>query len=117
MGQALLSLTQPRWSIRVQDEFDWDPVKATTNVHKHGISFEEAMTVFADRLALTIYDEAAASLEERWITLGMNRRRRLVLVVHTHMQLSAMRAEIRIISARKPTKAEVQDYESGNNGR
>lgn len=100
----------------MQVEFDWSPFKATANFDKHGVSFDEAMTVFADPLALTIYDEATAGIEERWIMLGMSRRSRLVLVVHTHTQLSPTRAKVRIISARRPTKAEVQHYESERNG-
>ena len=51
-------------------EFDWDPAKAASNKQKHGISFEDAMTVFLDPLSLTRFDEDSFIHEERWITLG-----------------------------------------------
>ncbi|MGD1069666.1 MAG: BrnT family toxin [Bryobacteraceae bacterium] len=92
-------------------EFEWDPAKARINLNKHGVDFERAATVFLDPLALTIADEEHSDIEVRWITLGKDTAGRYVLVVHTFSQLDADRARIRLISARRPTKAEIGDYE------
>ena len=54
----------------MQVEFDWNPVKAASNLAKHGVSFEEAMAVFADPLALSRLDENHGATEERWVTMG-----------------------------------------------
>lgn len=91
-------------------EFDWDPAKAAGNLTKHDVAFEEAMTVFLDPLALSQPDDDSTS-EERWITVGLSRDTRLLLVVHTHAELDENRAHIRIISARKPSKRERRQYE------
>lgn len=91
-------------------EFDWDPAKAETNQFKHRVTFEDAMGVFLDPLALSRSDDAERS-EERWITLGLDRSNKLLLVVHTYMELDEGRAYIRIISARRPTKRERLQYE------
>lgn len=94
-------------------EFDWDPVKETSNRSKHGVAFEEAMEVFADPLALSRLDEDAPIGEERWITLGHTARERLLLVAHTHVELSYDAAAIRIISARVASRREARQYERG----
>lgn len=96
-------------------QFDWDPEKALTNQIKHGVSFEEAMGVFADPLASSILDPASASGDERWITIGLNLARRLLVVVHTHVEVSDDIVVIRIISARKATKSERNQYEQEEN--
>ena len=93
--------------------FDWDPDKARTNLAKHGVSFEAAMTVFQDRLALTIFDPDHSAKEERWVTLGLAAGGVLLLVVHTHVEMSRDEALIRIISARRPTRNERRQYEDG----
>lgn len=93
-------------------EFDWDPVKARSNLAKHGVSFEQAMGVFADPLALSRLDDQGPG-EERWITLGMAGAGRLLLVVHTHIELSDDRIAIRIISARPASRREARQYEEG----
>ena len=64
-------------------EFEWDPVKAQTNFHKHGLDFERAATVFLDPLALTIPDEEHSETDIRWITMGKDATGAYVLVVHT----------------------------------
>jgi len=88
--------------------FEWDGAKAKQNVRKHGVSFDEASTVFSDPLALTIDDPLHSDEEDRFITLGESRRRRLLVVVFTD------RGErIRIISARVATRRERKDYEEG----
>ena len=94
-------------------EFDWDPAKAESNLAKHGVSFEEAMTVFHDPLGLSRPDEDHGANEERWVTLGQGRDGRLVLVVHTYVEIDEDRVAIRIISARRPTKREIRQYEEG----
>ena len=92
-------------------EYEWDPVKAQINFDKHGLDFERAATVFLDPLALTIPDEEHSETEARWITLGKDATARYVLVVHTFEGLADDRGRIRLISARRPTKAEVHNYE------
>jgi uncharacterized protein len=94
-------------------EFDWDPAKAESNRRKHGVSFEDAMGVFRDPLALSILDNESGQAEERWVTIGRNPASKLLLVVHTYIELSLERVAIRIISARKPTRGEVRHYEEG----
>jgi hypothetical protein len=92
-------------------DFDWDPLKAATNLRKHAVAFEGAVQVFRDPLALTIPDEDHSETEVRWITLGKDVAGRYLLVVHTFDRLTEGRAGIRIISARRPTKAEIRTYE------
>ena len=92
-------------------EFEWDPAKARANLNKHEVDFESAAKLFQDPLALTIPDNEHSETEPRWITLGKDATGRCLLVVHTFEQLSNDRARIRLISARRPTKAEVHDYE------
>ena len=92
-------------------EFDWDPAKAASNLANHKVSFEEAMTVFIDPLSLSRPDDDHGAGEERWITVGLSHATRLVLVVHTHVELEADLIYIRIISARPPTKREKRHYE------
>lgn len=96
---------------RFQYTFEWDPRKAATNLHKHGVGFEQATKVFSDPLALSIYDEEHSETEERWITLGRTETGTLV-VVHTHREINDNETLIRIISARKATKHEQQQYEA-----
>ena len=89
-------------------QFEWDPNKDRRNRKKHGVSFDEASTVFADPLARTIGDPLHADEEDRYITLGQSHRRRLLVVVFTD------RGDvIRIISARVATRRERKDYEEG----
>jgi uncharacterized DUF497 family protein len=89
-------------------DFEWDDEKAKKNLRKHGVSFEEAATVFGDPLALTIADPLHSELEERYVTLGESQRRRLLVVVATDRG-----DKIRIISARVATRRERKDYEEG----
>ncbi len=92
-------------------EFEWDPVEAQTNFKKHGLDFEQAATVFMDPLALTIPEQEHSETEARWITLGKDATDRYVLVVHRFEPMTDERARIRLISARRPTKAEIRNYE------
>lgn len=91
--------------------FEWDKDKAAANVQKHGVTFEEASSVFADPLA-AIFDDKAHSYEEsREIIVGHSEEGRLLPVSFTE------RGEaVRVISARKATKRERKDYEEGSTG-
>ena len=91
--------------------FDWDPAKAASNLVKHKVSFDEAMAVFRDPLALSRLDEGHGPNEERWVTLGQGENGRLIVVVHTYAETDGEGATIRIISARRPTRREARQYE------
>ena len=90
-------------------EFEWDQTKAESNQRKHGVSFTEAMTVFADPLSLTAYDPDHSQDEDRFITMGMSVDGRLLIVSHTDRG-----EKVRMISAREATRSERKDYEDGN---
>jgi uncharacterized protein len=92
-------------------EFEWDPVKAQTNFIKHALDFERAATVFLDPFAVTVPDEEHSETEARWVTLGKDATGHYALVVHTFEWLTDDRGRVRLISARRPTKAEIRDYE------
>lgn len=97
----------------MQYNFEWDPGKATSNSSKHGITFEEAVAVFKDPMALSLYEgEDSAPGEDRWITLGLVSDRRYIVVVHTY-QPSSSSITIRVISARRATQHEIKQYEQG----
>jgi uncharacterized DUF497 family protein len=86
--------------------FEWDPEKAGQNRRKHRISFEEAATIFGDPLAITYPDPDHSTSELRFITVGMSRVNRILIVAHTDRH-----ENIRIISARKTTERERRHYE------
>lgn len=90
--------------------FEWDTHKAQVNLKKHGISFEEAKTVFGDPLLLTYPDDLHSENEERYISIGRSGPGRTLLVVHTEQE-SGQEHLIRIISSRKATNLERKDYE------
>jgi uncharacterized DUF497 family protein len=87
-------------------EFDWDPGKATTNLKKHRVTFQEAATVLEDPLSTTFPDEAHSTEEGRFLTIGTSTRHRLLVVAHTERN-----DMIRIISARRATRRERAFYE------
>lgn len=91
--------------------FEWDPIKAASNVKDHGVTFEQAATVFLDARLLSQIDEEHGESEERWLSLGLDRSARLLVVSHTYRDVAARSAIIRIISARKATRSETKDYE------
>lgn len=95
----------------MQLHFDWDPKKAASNLRKHKVSFAEAAEVFRDPLALTVLDEDHGEQEERRVTLGQAKGRRLVVVVHSWREEGSDHIHVRIISAREATAHEVQQYE------
>ncbi|WP_447585128.1 BrnT family toxin [Pseudoxanthomonas mexicana] len=88
-------------------KFDWDPAKDASNRRKHGVSFEEARSVFYDEFALQFYDEHHSSGEDRFLMLGMSSVAHLILVCHCERDGGGV---IRIISARKATKQESSFY-------
>nr|WP_208492215.1 BrnT family toxin [aff. Roholtiella sp. LEGE 12411] len=89
--------------------FEWDERKAKSNEQKHGVSFNEAETVFYDENARLLYDPEHSLEEDRYILLGMSASLRLLLVCHLYQESQEV---IRIISARKATKREHQQYQS-----
>jgi uncharacterized DUF497 family protein len=97
----------------VRYEFDWDATKAVANLAKHGITFRSAMTVFFDPLARSRLDEDNSDREARWVTLGEASNGLLVLVVHTYVETAPDRVNVRIISARRPTRRETRQYREG----
>jgi hypothetical protein len=86
--------------------FSWDPKKAAANLRKHGVSFEEASTVFRDVLSATGSDPDHSVRERRFVTFGNSNQNRLLVVAHTEEGDS-----IRIISARQVTRQERKIYE------
>ena len=87
---------------------EWDPSKAVQNLAKHGVSFEEATTVFRDVLSATGADPDHSSDEERFVTFGISTSGRLLAIAHTNHDDT-----IRIISARPATPSERKIYEEG----
>ncbi|QQS33125.1 MAG: BrnT family toxin [Acidobacteriota bacterium] len=94
-------------------DFEWDPKKARTNIRKHAVSFERAATVFRDPNLLSIPDEEHSEKEERWITIGLDGMGSVLVLSHKCESLSAESMRIRIISVRKATKRETEQYEKG----
>ena len=90
-------------------QFTWDPAKARENLRKHGVSFEEATTVFANRLARIFDDPDHSFGERREIIIGHSARERLLLVSFTERGVFT-----RIISARRPDARERRDYEESS---
>src|SRR5262245_45542131 len=94
-----------------QLRFEWDPREARENRAKHGVTFEEALTVFADDAALLIPDPDHSEGEERFVLLGMSSLLRVLVVVHCDREATSV---IRIISARKATRMEQRTYTERN---
>ena len=93
-------------------EFEWDPAKAADNVRKHGVSFDDAATVLADNLLLSVLDDEHGGSEQRWISLGRSIEGQLMVVVHTYFERDDATV-VRIISARTATPRERRRYEMG----
>ena len=87
--------------------FSWDPQKARSNERKHGVSFEEAQTAFYDEHGLVLEDPNPEDPEERFVLLGLSSALRLLLLCHC---LREGGDEVRIISARRASKAEGKQY-------
>jgi hypothetical protein len=90
-------------------EFEWNPDKAALNLEKHGVSFQEAATVFNDPLSMTFPDPDHSIGESRYVIIGLSRFGQLLVVAHTDRD-----AKVRIISARKATRQERRFYEQGS---
>ncbi len=89
--------------------FEWDAEKAKSNLGKHKIAFEEAATVFEDILSVTFPDPDHSLGENRYLTMGLSRWQKILVVAHTNRG-----HRIRIISARKATRKERKFYEEGS---
>jgi uncharacterized DUF497 family protein len=87
--------------------FEWDPTKAAGNIRKHGVSFDEAVTVFKDPLAFIFDDDTHLEQEHREIIIGLSALRRMILVCF----VERLEDVVRIISARPATRQEIKDYE------
>ncbi len=87
--------------------FEWIDKKVKSNLKKHGVSFEEAQTVFFDDSAIQFWDDPHSKKEERFLMLGLSNKLRVLLVVHCYRESDST---IRIISARKATKTEQKEY-------
>lgn len=87
--------------------FEWDAAKARRNLREHGVSFDEASTVFGDPLAILVADPDHSLGEARYVVLGMSMNRRLLVVSHVE------RSRTRLISARPATRFERRQYEEG----
>jgi uncharacterized protein len=88
--------------------FEWDPAKAVANLRKHGVSFQEATTVFADPMAMNMPDPDHSLNEERFVLLGLSQRVRLLVVAYAEKG-----TQTRLISAREATRRERRQYEEG----
>lgn len=88
-------------------KIEWDPLKASSNLKKHGVSFEEAATAFSDDIGRLIPDPDHSDEEDRFILLGMSWALKVLVVCHCYRDSSSI---IRIISARKATKTERAQY-------
>ena len=91
-------------------EFEWDPAKALANQKKHGVSFEEAKSVFYDDFAVQFFDDEKPESENRFLMLGLSHRTNLLIVCHCLRDKGNV---IRIISARKATRNESLHYPRG----
>jgi hypothetical protein len=87
--------------------YEWDAAKAKANERKHGVSFDEAASIFLDPFALTFDDPDHSADEQRFITIGMSTQQRLLLVAHADKNEETMR----LISARRATRMEINAYQ------
>ena len=87
--------------------FEWDPLKAASNKRKHGVTFDEAVSVFYDDFATQFFDDENSEFEDRFLMLGHSNQSRLLLVCHCEKDSGDV---IRIISARKATANERKLY-------
>ncbi len=89
----------------MEHRFEWNDEKARKNLEKHEVSFDEASTIFDDPMFITLLDSEHSQDEDRFITIGLSSKNRLLLVAHTERK-----DKIRIISARKAAKNEEKFY-------
>jgi uncharacterized protein len=98
------------FNMTINYNFEWVPKKASSNMIKHGVTFDEAATIFKDSKAISIFDPDHSEDEERWLTLGISDKGKLLVVVHTFREEGDDSVIIRIISGRKATKKELKTY-------
>lgn len=111
-GPSLVLCIHRRYTSRVAElRFEWDARKAAANKAKHGVSFEEASTAFADELALFMADPEHSHEEDRFVLLGLSSSVRLLVVVHAYREDDET---IRIISARRANSRERTQYKESN---
>ena len=94
--------------------FEWDETKARINFEKHKIRFDEAITIFTDPFLITFVDDFHSNKEERFISIGLSEKNRVLLAVHTEREEKPETIVIRIISCRKATQSERKRYEKEN---
>ncbi len=92
-------------------QFEWDKEKATSNLKKHGVSFDEAETVWDDYFYIDLFDDEHSAEENRFLIVGESNGKRLLIVSYTERE-----SRVRIISARELTAKERKDYEHGHFG-
>ncbi len=108
MSRALTSVPQRTYIVRMSDlRFVWDKRKNLTNQRKHGVSFEEARSAFLDENAKVYFDPDHSDTEDRFILLGISLQLRVLVVCHCYREGDSL---VRIISARKADKRELDDY-------
>jgi hypothetical protein len=94
-----------------QFQFEWDEIKAATNVRKHGVAFELASTVFNDPRLLTVADLEHSEAEERWFSVGCASDGALLSIVYLWSESDPGTTKIRLIMARQATRNEIRHYE------
>lgn len=92
-------------------KYEWDVLKSLENKKKHGISFEEAVEVFEDPFLISLLDKRFDYYEERWITIGSVRKHLVIVIGHMYCVTEDGKEFIRIITARKATGKEIEEYE------
>ncbi|MGD9562111.1 MAG: BrnT family toxin [Pyrinomonadaceae bacterium] len=93
--------------------FEWDIRKERLNINKHGVTFDEAKSIFADENLLTFKDDFHSEAEDRFLSIGLSTDVKILLVVHTEIGRNSNEILIRLISARKATRNEQKRYEEG----
>jgi len=93
-----------------QYQFEWDEIKASANVSKHGVSFELATTVFADPGLLTMADMTHGATEERWFSVGLAGDGKMISLAYLWSESEPPITKVRLISARRATPAEIRQY-------
>jgi uncharacterized DUF497 family protein len=92
-------------------QFEWDLRKAAVNLHKHGVSFETAGTIFKDPHIFTVADLEHGNGEERWFSIGYAYDSSILSIVYIWTEVEPMIVKIRMISARKATRNEIRQYQ------
>lgn len=99
----------------MKEVYEWNKRKAQINLAKHKVSFEEGETIFDDPFLITYADELHSETEDRWVSIGMSSKERVLLVVHVEKIATNNFVLVRIISCRKATTSERRLYEENKN--